>query len=90
MADFAINRMGFSAAHVDIATGEAYPDALTGGTHAGKNKSTIVLTNQGSVPSETCSFLSRRGDVLTSGHLYGGTAAISDATKASLESCSRS
>jgi SpoIID/LytB domain protein len=90
LADIAINRMGFSAAHVDIGTGETYPDALTGGTHAGKSKSTIVLTTKGSVPGETCSFLSRRGDVLTSGHLYGGTAAITDATKDSLESCTRS
>ena len=87
LADFSINRLGFSAAHVDVATGESFPDALTGGSHSGRNRSPILLTAPTSVPAPTCNFLKARSATTTSGHLFGGTGSISDSTKAGLETC---
>lgn len=89
LADLAINTMGFSAGHVDIATGESFPDALVAGSHTGKRLGTLILTQRGTAVAPACSFLSRRGASLTAGHIFGGTAAVADATKAGLENCTR-
>jgi SpoIID/LytB domain protein len=86
LATTTINRL-FASSQVDVATGESFPDALTGGSHAGRTRSLVLLTQHSAVPSTTCSFLQARGASITSGHIFGGTGAVDDNTKAGLESC---
>jgi SpoIID/LytB domain protein len=86
LATATINRL-FASNQVDVATGESFPDALTGGSHAGRTRSLVLLTQRSAVPSATCSFLQARGASITSGHIFGGTGAVDDSTKAGLESC---
>jgi len=87
LATTALDRMGFSAGHIDVATGENFPDALTGGAHIGRGISTIVLTPREGVPTAVCAFLQARRSSIIAGHVFGGPTAISDATKAALERC---
>ena len=86
LADLAINRYGFGGTHVDVASGENFPDALTAGPHAGKAQSPIVLTARSAAPQPTCAFLTRRTSI-TGGHLFGGTVAIDGTGKGSVEAC---
>lgn len=90
LVDFAIDRLGFSAAHVDVATGESFPDALVGGTHTGRLKATMLLVPR-SVDtlsgSSTCALLSRRSGTLAGGHVYGGTGAVADNAVRAVEAC---
>jgi SpoIID/LytB domain protein len=89
LADLAISRWGFSATHVDIPTGESFPDALTAGPHAGKGKTPIVLGTKLGAAQATCTFLRDRSAALTGGHIFGGTGAIDDSAKTALENCTR-
>jgi putative cell wall-binding protein len=63
--------------HVNVATGLSFPDALTGGPHAGKERAPVILS--GSVPQETAAWLSTYASSLTGGDIFGGTQAVSDA-----------
>lgn len=87
LGDLSIDRYGFAATHVDIATGESFPDALTGGPHAGKSRTATILTAGNSVPDAPCNFLQRRRTTITSGHVYGGTSAVTDSARSALEGC---
>jgi SpoIID/LytB domain protein len=89
LADLALNRYGFSSAHVDIPTGESFPDALTAGSHAGKSRAPIVLGTKLGVATATCTFLKNRSGALDGGHIFGGPVAIDDSAKAALEGCTR-
>ncbi len=85
VAEFARSQLGFVATHVDVATGLAFPDAIAGGPHAGVATAPIVLA--GSVPAATCESLAAVAETLTSGHVFGGTAAVSEADELGLEAC---
>jgi hypothetical protein len=87
LADLAIDRLGFPAGHVDLATGDTFPDALAGGPHAGARRAPVVLTGRTGLPAPVCAFLQRRGGGVTAGHLYGGSVAIDSGTKYSAEEC---
>jgi SpoIID/LytB domain protein len=89
LADLAIASWGFSPVHVDIPTGESFPDALTAGPHAGKGKAPIVLGTKLGVANATCAFLRDRSAALKGGHIFGGTGAIEDSAKTALEGCTR-
>lgn len=86
LADLAIDRYGFSASHVDVASGENFPDALTAGPHSGKAQAPLVLTARTAAPQPTCAFLTRR-TAISSGHVFGGTVAIDGSGKGSVETC---
>jgi len=60
-----------------VATGASFPDALSGGVAAGRQKGPVLLVSGGSVPSATASELTRLkpGKIV----VLGGTAAVSDA-----------
>jgi len=57
LVDYLIANEGFDASDVYLATGFAYPDALTGGVLAGLTDSPLLLTRQDSVPGEVRTFL---------------------------------
>ena len=60
---------------VFVATGETYPDALTGGAAAAATGGPVLLTRRGEIPDVTAAELTR----LVPGRivLFGGTAAVS-------------
>ncbi len=69
---------------VYVATGRAYPDALTGGAAAGVMSAPMLLTDRGAVPPALAAELRRLDpDRIL---LLGGTAAVSDATAGALRS----
>jgi SpoIID/LytB domain protein len=90
LVDYAIDHLGFAADHIDVATGETFPDALVGGTHTGRRKATLLLVPR-SVDSlsgtSTCALLGRRGPGLASGHVLGGPTAVADNSKRAVEVC---
>jgi putative cell wall-binding protein len=85
VAGWLIDTLDFSVTDIDVATGTAFADALTGSAHAGENTRIVVLT--GSVPAGTCTFLGTHKDTLLGGAIFGGTAAVDGATEQSLEAC---
>jgi len=87
IAEFALTQ-GFSDEHADVATGRTFPDALTGGPHAGENLSPILLANEGNT-TEACAYLTDHSDTVAEGHVFGGTAAVSTAAEETLEACGR-
>jgi putative cell wall-binding protein len=87
IANFALAQ-GFSDEHVDVATGLKFPDALTGGPHAGENAAPILLANENNT-TEACDFLTAQSDTVAEGHIFGGTAAVSTAVEGTLEACGR-
>lgn len=82
LADFAINELGFTNTHVNLANGNTGTDALAAGPHGGKERAALLLTNgvdklDGDVATNT-SFLYNRSSTLQWGHVFGGSGAISD------------
>ena len=70
--------------HVNVATGTAFPDALAIGPLGGAQTAMTVLVGTQPIPA-LCSLLAELP--LVSGHLAGGTNAVSDTTKALIEAC---
>ena len=93
IAETAIDRLGFDDTHVNLARGDNFADALSGGPHAGDESNggsepgaapaPIVLALSPTVLSaETSNFLTDHSSTLRDGHIFGGTAAVSDAVAA--------
>ena len=87
IAERAIDDFGFTDAHVDVASGRNFPDALAGGALGGTETAPLVLTEPNSAADETCDFLEGHDDTLATGHALGGTAAVSGAALATLREC---
>ena len=90
IAETAIDRLGFDDTHVNLARGDHFADALSGGPHAGDESNggaepgaapaPIILALSPTVLSaETSDFLTDHASTLRDGHIFGGTAAVSDA-----------
>ena len=61
--------------NVSIATGENYPDALTGAVLAAKNNTPLVLVQKDSVKSSISDYISKF--TLGKAYIFGGTAVVS-------------
>ena len=62
-----------------VASGQVFPDALSGGAHIAALDGPILLTQPTTLPTSVRAwFVARRGTITTV-YLYGGTAAIADA-----------
>jgi putative cell wall-binding protein len=78
VAAYAYDSLGFDQAHVELARGNDFPDALAGGPHAGLKRSPILLTvTEDEIGDATESFLRSRGSQLRQGDIFGGPAAVS-------------
>ena len=87
VATYAYDRLAFDRSHVNLATGQQFPDALAGGPHGGQESAPILLTATAADPgAATLSFLSARSSTLRAGHVFGGTAAVSQAAEDRAES----
>lgn len=78
--DYSIGQ-GISPQITTVAYGENFPDALSLGPFAAKNKSTILLVRKNSIPEKIKEFISSHKDSVFKVYLAGGTAAISDAVQ---------
>ena len=61
--------------NVSIATGENYPDALTGAVLAAKNNTPLVLVERNSVKGTIADYL--KGSAINKAYIFGGTAVVS-------------
>lgn len=64
---------------VGIATGESFPDALSGGAMLGAARTVMLLTPGTSLASDSRSALAENADMIGLVHIIGGTGAVSDA-----------
>jgi putative cell wall-binding protein len=64
---------------VAVASGTNFPDALSGGAHIGLLGGPLLLTQAGSLPASTASYLDGNAGTISRAVVYGGTAAVSDA-----------
>lgn len=71
--------IGFTPRSVYMATGEAYADALTGGSLAGRMLKPLLLTHTNVCPAGTAAFLTEQKTAIEGIYLIGGKAAISEA-----------
>lgn len=69
---------GFSAAKLYVATGEKFPDSVTGGVLAAAKKSPLLLTARSSLPRATELYLESCAGVCERLVIVGGTASVSD------------
>ncbi len=79
IATFGVDEAGLAWDWLAIATGEDFPDALSGGPLPAKKGSVMLLTRTASLPSQTADVLeARRGSILDV-YLLGGPGAVSEA-----------
>jgi len=92
VATTAVDRLGFDDTHINLARGDFFTDALTGGAHAGdegdggaspgSQPAPIVLTVSPTIlGADTTEFLRANSATLRDGHIFGGPAAISTAVE---------
>jgi hypothetical protein len=65
---------------IGIASGEAFPDGLTGGAHIGKLGGALLLTAQAALPANVQSYLQAVKATVTQLFIYGGPNAVSTQT----------
>lgn len=100
VARLAVERLGFDLTRVNLATGAAFPDALTGGPNAGKIfASPVLLTQRGGtsgVPGpealgrETAEFLTENCAFIAAIRAFGGPEAIANDTLQAAEAAAQS
>lgn len=81
IADFTLADLDFVDTHVNLARGDRFPDALAGGPHAGRDRAPIVLTDPSTLVTPAEQYLEANDCALTAGHIFGGTAAISQSVE---------
>ncbi len=68
-----------------VASGEKFPDALTGGAHIGKKGGPLLLTPLATLAPQTQSYLNANKATIISAYIYGGTVAVSNAVQSQIE-----
>lgn len=76
IADFGVTELDMSWNWLGVATGQSFPDALTGGVVQGQTRSVMLLTRSASLPGATATQLGSVADEIGAVRFYGGTAAI--------------
>lgn len=91
-AEWLLTNLAFSNTHMNVARGDLFPDALAGGPHAGKEKAPILLTwtPQEASPGNNANlgalkYAADHKATLTSGHIFGGILAVSEAAEQAIE-----
>lgn len=76
VAEFGVSDAGLSWDSVAIATGERFPDALSGGVAQGLSGSVLLLTRSGSLPAATQAALTDNAGDVSNVRFFGGLTAI--------------
>lgn len=86
LAEYALTAGGIpaSADYIGIASGENFPDALTGGIVTGQADGVMVLTRQASAPGATLDFAAAHTDP-DEAWVFGGHLAVSEQARAQIE-----
>jgi putative cell wall-binding protein len=79
VANAAYDMFGFDETQINLARGDVFADALAGGPHAGVETAPIVLTASNELSPATEAFLQEHSDTLTTGDVFGGPDAVSQA-----------
>jgi putative cell wall-binding protein len=79
------NISGWSNSTIDVANGDGFADALAGGPAAGRALRPILLVQATSLPTSVATWVQARAATLTSGRVFGGTGAVSEATVTAVE-----
>jgi putative cell wall-binding protein len=91
VADHELANLGFANTHVDLARGDDFADALAGAAHSGKVKAPALLTtNATTLGAATKAWLTAHAATLTTGHIDGGTGAVSAAVEAEATGAAKS
>ncbi len=90
VADFEAQNLGWTLTHVNLARGNDFADALAGASHAGLETAPIILTEDpNTLGSYTTSWLQTNSATIATIHVFGGTAAVSDATVSAAQSAAQ-
>jgi len=73
-----------AATMAGVATAATFPDALSGGAQLARAGAPLLLSSPDNLGASTTSYLSGARGTLATTHMYGGTAALSDAVAAQL------
>lgn len=87
--DFALDNLGYSHTHFNVATGDSTlggVDALAGGPHGGTEVAPTLVTNTVSDPGFAGDFATAHCATEVNGHIFGGTSAITPAAATTLAS----
>lgn len=81
IADLAVDDLGYSNTHVNLARGDGFVDALAGSANAGQEIAPILLTlRSDSLGTAAANWLTKHEDTLASIHVYGGVNAVDEPT----------
>lgn len=83
VAEFAVQTLGWSPAHINLARGDDSADAISAAPHAGEELGPLLFTlSPGQLGTATADFLRAHAGVTQSIDVLGGTGAVSDAVVA--------
>ena len=88
VVDFAISQ-GMSAAHMGVATGRSYYDALAGAALCGKQNSILVLADDKNSNNIDKVVKVRKDALVPNCYIFGGKAALSESVEKKLEAASK-
>lgn len=88
-AEWAVSSLGYSLQTVYVASGEQFPDSVTGGVLAGKNKRPLLLTAGKAASRATASYLQAHRAQIDKVVIVGGRVVVSDAAGSALASYAR-
>lgn len=81
IADVAVDELGYSVTHANLARGDDFADALAGSANAGQEIAPILLTlRSDSLGTAAASWFTKHDATLASIHVFGGSSAIDDPT----------
>jgi putative cell wall-binding protein len=91
MAEFGVQEFGLLAEHANISRGDAFPDALAGGAHAGDlEMSPIILTAGDTLGAPAEDWIESHCDTIETLHVFGGTEAVPASVSAAALQAARS
>lgn len=85
LAEWGATSPWLSWAHSGVATGENFPDALSGGSGIAKSGGVMLLTGSASLNSNARTMLTTYAAEIETAELFGGTAALSSSVMTSVK-----
>lgn len=85
-AKWAVASLGFTLPTVYIASGEQFPDSVTGGLMAGRAMHPLVMTASRTASAPTAAYLAANRAVITKIVVVGGVSVVSDTVASTLAS----
>ena len=85
-AKWAVGSLGFTLPTVYVASGEKFPDSVTGGLMAGRAMHPLVMTAAKTASAPTAAYLAANRVVITKLVVVGGVSVVSDTVASTLAS----